>query len=682
MRICLKASSWGLAVFLIFSAARVAAQSQSTALEDDPWALGSGLVVDDEAYRRTPLIPLMRSVSEIPERFSLKRFAPTPKSQGSTGTCVAWATAYSARTILRAQQQNVTNQEEIDRLAFSPSYVYNSLIDPSANAKCQAGLIIDHALSTLKGSGVTSLSALPFDCAVEITENHRSVARDNVLYDFRRLFDRGARDKAPAVKRALAAGRVVVFGMQVPRSFRMARGVSVWHPNPGEVDSPVGHAMTVVAYDDTLSGGSFQVINSWGKSWGDDGFIWIPYEHFQNFVMYGFELLSRPLVPDMEGSLAINRSDGTAMPLMRTFSAPTRLRGAHLARVRLSQPYAAFTTFEVVLTNEEPAYVYALGTDATREVSMLFPYPSATSTSAFLPDAGGELAIPGGQGLLQLDERTGTTTFVLLYSAEPLEIDAVASYLQDNPGTLEERLVGALGNRLVQASSVGLLESDGRIAFEASVDSAQSVVPLIVEFEHVAVAASTDLVAPVLTLLSPQKGAPRRMRGPVRGDSVLVRGTAFDQSNLRHVTVNGKRARLLDDHVFEAFVSPAGSPVLVLEAVDAAGNETTQRYADALAPPDTTGPMISLSTSDFAPGPSYPSTLGTGEGSVKVRLAGIVGDASPMYGVYVNGVSADLTPDGRFAVEIMLPTASPDVTIRAVDASDNVTERIYHRAPK
>ncbi len=645
--------------------------------EDDPWAVGSGLVVDDEAYQRTPLAPLMRSVSETPERFSIKQYAPTPKSQGSTGTCVAWATAYSARTILHASTKRIVDQEEIDALAFSPSYVYNSITTPADVGKCQKGLIIDQALSTLKGQGVTSLSDVPFDCAMEITSDHHTVARDNVIHDYRRLFDRGARDKTPSVRRSLAAGRVVVIGMQVPRSFRVARDVSVWHPEPGERTSNVGHAMTVVAYDDTLSGGAFQVINSWGKSWGDDGFIWIPYEHFQRFVMYGFELFSRPIVPDLEGSLALRDGRGVPMPLEHLSTSSGEPSTEHaLPRVQLADPYTAFTTFEVLLTNEEPAYVYALGTDATREVSLLFPYPSPAETSAYLPDAGGELAIPGGGSLLQLDERTGTTSFVLLYSTEALDIEAAASRLEAESGTLDERLRNVFGNRLVTARDAQLLSKNGGMTFEASVDSVQSIVPLIVDITHVATPNSVDSAPPVLTLLSPRKGhTPSLMRGGMGADSALVRGTALDQSDLREVLVNGKPARLLDDHVFEAVVSTASS-TLVIRATDHEGNEATERYADAFAPPDTSGPFISLASSNFAPGSAYSASKSTEP--QEVRVTGIVGDASPLFGVYVNGISASLSGDGRFSIDLTLDAGQRDVLIRAVDSSDNVTERTYH----
>jgi C1A family cysteine protease len=41
-----------------------------------------------------------------------------------------------------------------------------------------------------------------------------------------------------------------------------------------------GHAMLIVGYDDTT--GTFIVCNSWGVSWADKGFCYIPYAYILN----------------------------------------------------------------------------------------------------------------------------------------------------------------------------------------------------------------------------------------------------------------------------------------------------------------------------------------------------------------------------------------------------------------
>jgi hypothetical protein len=52
-----------------------------------------------------------------------------------------------------------------------------------------------------------------------------------------------------------------------------------------------GHAMCIVAYNDTLQGGAFKIANSWGKDWGDKGFCWLKYSDLKYismaFAMFG-----------------------------------------------------------------------------------------------------------------------------------------------------------------------------------------------------------------------------------------------------------------------------------------------------------------------------------------------------------------------------------------------------------
>ena len=40
------------------------------------------------------------------------------------------------------------------------------------------------------------------------------------------------------------------------------------------------YAMCLIGYDNNKFGGSFEIMNSWGKESGDNGFIWIKYEDF------------------------------------------------------------------------------------------------------------------------------------------------------------------------------------------------------------------------------------------------------------------------------------------------------------------------------------------------------------------------------------------------------------------
>lgn len=78
------------------------------------------------------------------------------------------------------------------------------------------------------------------------------------------------------IKKALAAGQMVVFGMYIFRPFRDLEVDTV--PMPGDHDVPVGgHAIAVVGYDDQRQ--ALLLRNSFGRQWGKEGHAYLPYAY-------------------------------------------------------------------------------------------------------------------------------------------------------------------------------------------------------------------------------------------------------------------------------------------------------------------------------------------------------------------------------------------------------------------
>ncbi len=82
---------------------------------------------------------------------------PKPGNQGKQGSCVAWATAYAARSYLQARRQgeNPSSPEQI----FSPAFIFNQV----KVGNCKDGGSIAEALSLMKTRGVASLAEFPYD---------------------------------------------------------------------------------------------------------------------------------------------------------------------------------------------------------------------------------------------------------------------------------------------------------------------------------------------------------------------------------------------------------------------------------------------------------------------------------------------------------------------------------------
>jgi C1A family cysteine protease len=82
-----------------------------------------------------------------------------------------------------------------------------------------------------------------------------------------------------------------MFGFTVYSSYVQAGSNQGKIPFPVSGDKRVGgHAIMVVGYDDGMkiqnaapgaaeTTGAFMIRNSWGTSWGDQGYGWLPYEY-------------------------------------------------------------------------------------------------------------------------------------------------------------------------------------------------------------------------------------------------------------------------------------------------------------------------------------------------------------------------------------------------------------------
>jgi C1A family cysteine protease len=91
------------------------------------------------------------------------------------------------------------------------------------------------------------------------------------------------------LKGALAGGHPVIGGVMVYpglTSGSTEKDGLVRMPSPGETEEG-GHCIVVCGYDNAMvmpngKPGAFLVRNSWGRSWGQTGYCWFPYEYMVN----------------------------------------------------------------------------------------------------------------------------------------------------------------------------------------------------------------------------------------------------------------------------------------------------------------------------------------------------------------------------------------------------------------
>jgi len=101
-----------------------------------------------------------------------------------------------------------------------------------------------------------------------------------------------------SVKQWLAAGIPSMFGFFGFPSFTQSNVKGgIPYPCPGE-QAQWGHAIVAVGYDDNMkiknlkcnreTTGALLIRNSWGASWGDNGYGWLPYEYLLNKLAVDF----------------------------------------------------------------------------------------------------------------------------------------------------------------------------------------------------------------------------------------------------------------------------------------------------------------------------------------------------------------------------------------------------------
>jgi len=214
---------------------------------------------------------------ESPESVDLSSFLPPIGNQGKQGSCVGWATGY----YLKGFQENVedaNNSIQNPNNLLSPAFIYNQI----KVADCASGSQIPTALELISSTGIVTLNEMPYDenvCDQQPTETQINLAEENKIISFSYLDGNTLFDQAKAF---LNNNQPIVIAITIDRNHFGkidSNGDAVYR----EFENADGaHAMLVVGYDDTKN--AFKAVNSWGKNWGNNGFVWIDYKAFQEVL--------------------------------------------------------------------------------------------------------------------------------------------------------------------------------------------------------------------------------------------------------------------------------------------------------------------------------------------------------------------------------------------------------------
>ena len=213
----------------------------------------------------------------MPSRISYRRYTPAVANQGPLGTCVGWAIGYGQLTT----QQNIimgeTRYQQRSMRAMDPAFVFG-LIRDNNDAWCQEGASMGQAMKVLLDYGNKPKCFKPLMRCNETTRYSDFCMNVASMYKIDGVYRINNADMVSEMKEALQFGYTISIGVELTSSFKSGSTTldGNWRPSYNEV-STGGHAMLIVGFDDYRNGGSFEVLNSWGTEFGDNGFVWIKY---------------------------------------------------------------------------------------------------------------------------------------------------------------------------------------------------------------------------------------------------------------------------------------------------------------------------------------------------------------------------------------------------------------------
>lgn len=199
--------------------------------------------------------------------------------QGSLGSCVSNSVAYQLRFLLK---KNAGKDLNLSRL-----YVYyNGRALSKYPITEDTGLTMRNGFQSVTAHGAVDEKLWPYvvsqfakrapDSVYAIGSKNKNLVYYAVTQDLNQI------------KKCLKDGYAISFGIALFSSFmstNVARSGQVPVPNESTEQRVGGHAMTIVGYQDSTS--RFIVANSWGKSWGDSGYCYIPFSFILNKKLTG-----------------------------------------------------------------------------------------------------------------------------------------------------------------------------------------------------------------------------------------------------------------------------------------------------------------------------------------------------------------------------------------------------------
>ena len=205
---------------------------------------------------------------ELPAQVDNRQFCSPIADQGQLGSCTAFSMAKGLREYL--QRKNGEQQTDLSALWL----YYNERAHMGKQyIKQDSGANLSDGQWVLQNLGCATEATDPYNIAKFTVKPSAAADASAAAWKIQNPVNLATLDD---VKAALANGTPVAFGFTVYESFENI-GADGMMPMPKQGEGVLGgHAVCAVGYDDAKK--VLIVRNSWGDSWGDHGYFYMPYD--------------------------------------------------------------------------------------------------------------------------------------------------------------------------------------------------------------------------------------------------------------------------------------------------------------------------------------------------------------------------------------------------------------------
>ncbi len=243
----------------------------------------TGTKSDDAAYDQIEPydINLYKDLN-LPRTYSLKGFLPKVGNQLKLPQDIPWSISHAVTIVLNSH--SIATDVVDNRSPYFINMLLSQHMDP-----CNESISLNQAIDLLENTGLPSIREYFNLCPDKVDQQIVQLSRLYEKGHYEKVFKRdGDNDhKIRRIKSKLALDQPVVASFHCPPSFVLAK--DFWSPKEQYSDEYPLHTVTIVGYDDEIYGGVFEAVNTWGKNWGNNGYMYIRYEDMQ-FFRYGYSV--------------------------------------------------------------------------------------------------------------------------------------------------------------------------------------------------------------------------------------------------------------------------------------------------------------------------------------------------------------------------------------------------------